>query len=216
MNTNVAFASCLSVKEPTCPNSHQALVYPIYNQDGTIDLKHLGGINLYGESEWYDLETSIEFEPTYVSSDLEDYFLRCYHHLKNLDWFAPYQLAETIQIIDSQELLTSDLKEAFTESCRRFQIFPVHTGKPLTTSFVWNDYVITPSFQSSNTLKEPLNIALQFRYTCPIEQTVKPNQYDFLVLEQTKDDYKVKEMICETKQYQSILNYYQKKICSFE
>ena len=207
---NIAFASCLSVKEPMCSKSHQALVYPVYNQDGTIDLTHLGGINLYGETEWYDLETPIEFKPAHVSDELKDYFLRCYHHLEHLNWFSPYQLAKTIRIIESEDFLTSDLKEMFIQSCRKFQIFPIHTGKPWVASFIWNDYVVTPSFLFTHSLKK--SIRLEFRYTCPIEETVIPNQYDFLVLESTKNGYLVREITDKTKQYQSILSHYQKKI----
>lgn len=215
MAQQLATATCLLVKDETHATPYPALVYPIYDSNGNLDTQHLGGINLYGESEWYDLEMSIEFHPTRISNELKQYLLRCYHHLKKLNWFAPYQLADVIQITDQTQPLDMNFSTWFRESCQQYRIFPVYTQDNTHFSYVWKDYVLTASLEDPHPLGNQPIVQLRFRYTCPIEEVVYPNQYDFLLLESHDKQFKVKKVTQGGEQYQSILAHYQSKTIDF-
>lgn len=216
MSLQLATGTCSLIKDQTHTTPYPALVYPIYQENGELDPHHLGGINLYGESEWYDLKKTIEFQPTAISNEVKQYLLRCYHQMKSLDWFSPYRLAEDLEIMDQESFHQIDFKCWFNESCRQYCIFPVHTGHSQSVSFVWNDYVLTPSFPPLTPLMEQTPITLTFRYTCPIEAMIHPNQYDFLTLQAEENCFFVKDIQHETEQYQTILLHYQRKIMNFE
>lgn len=215
MAQQLATATCLLVKDETHATPYPALVYPIYDSNGNLDTQHLGGINLYGESEWYDLEMSIEFHPTRISNELKQYLLRCYHHLKKLNWFAPYQLADVIQITDQTQPLDMNFSTWFRESCQQYRIFPVYTQDNTHFSYVWKDYVLTASLEDPHPLGNQPIVQLRFRYTCPIEEVVYPNRYDFLLLESHDKQFKVKKVTQGGKQYESILAHYQAKTIDF-